>query len=126
MEDHLPVKNKYVYGLCLLTGALAALVIFCNNPTETAWYPKCLFYSVSGYLCCGCGMTRAVYHLLHGDVLRSLQCNILIYLFGLWGVSCMFSRRFVSVKIALSLLAVSLVYTVLRNLNTAFSFALKP
>lgn len=38
--------------------------------------PRCPFYSLTGYYCPGCGNTRSVIHLLHGDLIGSLRYNI--------------------------------------------------
>jgi len=37
--------------------------------------PGCLFYQVTHFYCIGCGLTRALYALSHGDVLRALHMN---------------------------------------------------
>lgn len=37
--------------------------------------PPCLFKTLTGYPCPGCGGTRAAYALLHGDLLRALLIN---------------------------------------------------
>lgn len=38
--------------------------------------PPCPFYLFSGYHCPGCGNTRSITHLLSGELLLSLRCNI--------------------------------------------------
>lgn len=40
--------------------------------------PECDFYRFTGYLCPGCGNTRGVTHLLHGELVSALRCNITI------------------------------------------------
>lgn len=42
-------------------------------------FPGCLFYRYTGLYCPGCGMTRMLHALLHGDVARAASLN----LFGL-------------------------------------------
>ena len=35
----------------------------------------CIAYFCTGFLCPGCGGTRSLNHLLHGDILSSFRCN---------------------------------------------------
>ncbi len=38
-------------------------------------FPGCMFRELTGFLCIGCGMTRAMHALVHGDLLRALHMN---------------------------------------------------
>ena len=38
-------------------------------------FPPCSFLAVTGYYCIGCGLTRALHALVHGDVLTALSMN---------------------------------------------------
>ena len=42
-------------------------MVFFFNPSTHGFYPVCLFHSLTGLNCPGCGMTRALYALLHGN-----------------------------------------------------------
>lgn len=53
------------------------------EPAGQPFYPRCQFHAVTGLQCPGCGSTRAVHHLLNGDVPGSLRSNALLLL--LWG-----------------------------------------
>ena len=64
-----------------LTGVCAVLIFV--DPEKTPWLPKCLFRELTHLYCPGCGVTRALYHLLHGNFLRSLRCNLLLVPLGL-------------------------------------------
>ncbi|WP_305805302.1 DUF2752 domain-containing protein [Stenotrophomonas sp. YIM B06876] len=38
-------------------------------------FPPCMFHAFTGYYCIGCGLTRALHALLHGDLLRAFALN---------------------------------------------------
>lgn len=37
-----------------------------------------MLYTTTGIYCPGCGAQRALYHLLHGDIVAALRCNLLL------------------------------------------------
>lgn len=47
------------------------------DPEEHAIFPKCLFYSLTGLQCPGCGSQRAIHHLLNGEFAEALRYNAL-------------------------------------------------
>lgn len=62
-------------GLCTLA---AVAVLFQFNPSQYGFYPRCALYVTTGLYCPGCGSTRALYYLLHGEVAAALRCNLLL------------------------------------------------
>ena len=64
----------------LTTAAFAAVVGFwllrrfdpnaAGNP-----FPECMFHAFTGWYCIGCGLTRALHALAHGDPLRAFSMN---------------------------------------------------
>jgi len=112
--------------LAATTIGVAALVYF-FNPATNHFYPACAFHQLTGLNCPGCGMTRALYALLHGDWRAALRDNALLVaglgllaLRGGWFALNRFcgraNGRFFPVVFLWPLLAVALVFTVLRNL----------
>src|SRR5208283_3757615 len=107
---------------------LAALgsgaVLFFFDPAKHGFYPICLFHSLTGLNCPGCGATRAAYQLLHGHLLRALQDNALFVLpltaLRAWFVMQKIRNRpgafIVSPIMLWALLVTVFVFTVLRNL----------
>ena len=114
----------------ILLGATAVAVgamVYCFNPATHAFYPTCLFHSLTGLNCPGCGMTRALYALLHGNVRVALKDNglfvLLLVTTTVWLLRLAllkFQGRPVSVTLAnrwlWTLLAVAIVFAVVRNL----------
>jgi hypothetical protein len=71
--------------LILLLGALAAMmlpagaaVLYTFPPGTTPFYPPCLFHWLTGLHCPGCGATRCLHALLHGDVPQAVAYNPLM------------------------------------------------
>jgi hypothetical protein len=111
--------------------ALAVLgsgaVLFFFDPAQHGFYPVCLFHSLTGWNCPGCGATRAAYQLLHGHLLRALHDNALFVLTltalaerGAWMIRQKVRNQpaafAVSPMMLWALLITVLAFTVLRNL----------
>ena len=125
-----PVWWIAIFLVLAVTGVAA--VIFFYNPATHGFYPVCQFHRLTGLNCPGCGGTRAVYALLHGNLPAALKDNALVVagIFlallrgGWWLVNRWRGRpagEFFSAKFLWPLLAILLVFTVLRNLP-AFAF----
>ena len=123
----------WVVGLIL--GALALVggaTIFFFNPAKYGFYPICLFHQITGLNCPGCGATRALYALVHGNLATAMRDNALLVcaLAGLilrvgWVVitkgTSVPAGEFFPAKLLWLALVVTLVFAVLRNLP-AFAF----
>ncbi|HTU23992.1 MAG TPA: DUF2752 domain-containing protein [Pirellulales bacterium] len=67
----------------LLLWSLAAgglVWLWAVDPAESHVYPRCLLHELTGLNCPGCGSTRAVHALLHGDLAGALGYNALFTL----------------------------------------------
>jgi len=54
------------------------LVLYFYNPSTSSFYPLCLFHSLTGLHCAGCGGLRAAHALLHGNITESFAYNPLL------------------------------------------------
>jgi len=63
-------------GLLVFILGLAVL-FFLLNPSENQLFPKCVFNSLTGYYCPGCGSQRAIHNLLHLDLAGVVTYNFL-------------------------------------------------
>jgi len=48
------------------------------NPYEESFFPKCQFYSITGYKCVGCGSQRAIHNLLNFNIYEAIKENLLL------------------------------------------------
>jgi hypothetical protein len=122
-------------ALCLLA---AAALLFRFNPSQYGFYPRCALYVTTGLYCPGCGSTRAVYYLLHGEVATALRCNLLLvcglpvlgfvfarYAYCLWARKPLPRVSFRSWHIKL-LIGALVLFTILRNIPVAPFTCLSP
>ncbi len=129
-----PLSANGVFAGVVL-GAVAlgvGAMVFFFNPTTHAFYPICRFHQLTGLNCPGCGATRSLYALLHGNFSTALRDNALfvfVLVAGLiYGIRVTIRKfrgqptgEILPVNFLWPALAVALVFTVLRNLP-AFSF----
>jgi hypothetical protein len=127
-----PANTRFAAIILAAVAAGIAATVFFFNPSANNFYPVCQFHRLTGLNCPGCGMTRALYALLHGNFSTALHDNALFVcglaataIRGVWFGAKKFrgqaNGEFVPVKFLLPLLAIALVFGVLRNLP-AFAF----
>lgn len=61
-------------------GACGIAVVYVFDPRVPGNYPVCPFLSLTGCYCPGCGTLRALYQLLHADVVGAIGYNPLAVL----------------------------------------------
>jgi hypothetical protein len=119
--------HSFAAGLVAGCGVLYIFV-----PSEHTFYPRCLFHSLTGLQCPGCGGTRALYQLLHLHISEALRLNALVtilapvalawFVFWYWTVvrDGRGPELRVSRPVAVCLYLIVLFFTAARN--GAFSF----
>ena len=118
-KKRLTGQELITLGVLLVLGAAACIVLLIAPPGSTLgkWLPKCMFHQLTGLYCPGCGATRALSALLHGDVLVSLHNNLLLVpLLSLIAVLLIKPQISLKRPVMIAVLAVVLAFTVLRNI----------
>ncbi len=65
-------KAGCIGAFLIVLGICAACMV---NPTNAAWFPKCLFKQLTGFDCPGCGTARAIHAAAHGDFSAAFHYN---------------------------------------------------
>jgi hypothetical protein len=121
------MKHRTIIAMAVaaLLGGLA--VVYKFPPTEYSFYPRCPVYLATHWLCPGCGSTRALHALLHGDLGAALHYNVFFTLLApvmlAWFAFCCYRvmryDQFPDLAIprsaAACLVVVALLFTVARN-----------
>ena len=109
-------------GMFLVLGATACIILLVAPPgsPHSKWLPKCMFYQWTGLYCPGCGSTRALSALLHGDVKASLHNNILLIPGGIM-LAVLIVKPGISLKrpVAVAVAAIVIGFAILRNIPVA-------
>ena len=72
MQLNKQTKTIIAVGLPLI---IALIFLFRDYIIPIGHYFPCIFHKVTGLLCPGCGNTRAVNHLVHGQIWLALRSN---------------------------------------------------
>lgn len=116
-------KQEWItLGALLVLGVTACVVLLVVPPgsPHAKWLPKCMFHQMTGLYCPGCGATRALSAMLHGDVKASLHNNALLFpLLALIVFLIVKPQTSLKRPFAVTIVAVVLGFTILRNIPVA-------
>lgn len=74
------VNRRVTVALIWATLAAGATYLFIFEPGKSGFFPVCPFRAITGFTCPGCGSTRGLHRLLHGDVVAAFESNPLLIL----------------------------------------------
>lgn len=121
-------RGKNVVLVALVAACMALLFLYRHDPSASHLYPHCLFHALTGWQCPGCGATRALYHLLHGEIAKALRFNAFFVVFspvltiaGAAEATAIWNRRTVNVIrqpwIGWTIVFLMISWSVIRNLH---------
>ncbi len=71
-----------ILGAC----ACASIPLYVADPVRVGFFPRCPIYALTGLYCAGCGTTRALHQLLHGNLRAAFRFNplalVLLHVFA--------------------------------------------
>ncbi len=73
---HVRRNSRFVLLLLALLLPPGVVVLYRFEPGEGTFYPPCPFYYLTGLYCAGCGTTRCLHALLHGDLAQAFASNV--------------------------------------------------
>jgi len=118
-------KRKFFWAIAIFIMIVAvAFFYYKYDPISYRFFPKCIFKTLTGYDCPGCGTQRALHAFLHGEFLKAIKYNlffvILLVFFPLYFYSKYFNKKlfyYVSHRYVMTFFIVFyFVYGVVRNL----------
>lgn len=74
------MKPRLMTAAAMLAFAGSLIVVYNFPPGRYGFYPRCPIYAATRLLCPGCGATRALYELLHGNLAGALHYNAMFTL----------------------------------------------
>ena len=74
------LNPRITMALVWATLAAGGIYLFLFEPGKTGFFPACPFRLLTGFTCPGCGSTRGLHRLLHGDVIAAFKLNPLLIL----------------------------------------------
>lgn len=117
--------------LTLLAATMLAAMVLAvglGKPGHGVFFPPCPLHALTGWLCPGCGSTRALWLLVHGQFLPAIRENALAVLslpLVLFDLAAILNRRWPTLSSRIrptgiwALLLVVILFAVLRNLPFA-------
>lgn len=69
------LMKRISFWLILIPGVVLLALLYRYNPLDGWFYPRCPFFSLTGWQCPGCGTLRALHCLLHGRIAEAWDFN---------------------------------------------------
>ena len=79
MPTEFMYRRSTVVGIWLLL-LVGAVYLFVFEPGRSGFFPPCIFRTLTGFTCPGCGTTRALHEITHGHLLAAFMLNPLLVL----------------------------------------------
>jgi hypothetical protein len=126
------MKRRLITGASAMAFMVVLAVVYNFPPSQYSFYPRCPFYAATHLLCPGCGATRALHALLHGNLGGALHYNALFTVLApfllAWAIFCGYQvmryDRFPRLRFSRGAIAAmsvaALLFTISRN--TLFVF----
>lgn len=74
----------------ILMVAVGGIIFLQYPPGKSSFYPQCQLYRITGLYCPGCGSTRCLYAMIHGQFVEATRQNIIAFvalpIFGIYAV----------------------------------------
>ena len=71
-------KKRLTALLIWISLAAGSVYLLIFEPGRSGFFPPCLFRTLNGFTCPGCGSTRGLHRLLHGDIIGAFEFNPLL------------------------------------------------
>ncbi|MCG6552624.1 MAG: DUF2752 domain-containing protein [Candidatus Magnetominusculus sp. LBB02] len=119
--------KQIIAAVALVVGTV---IVYTHDPSVSRFYPKCVFHELTGLYCPGCGSTRAVYQLLHGNIAAAFRFNpfvvltlpfIIYCILAEFGAFAQFSSRY-----GWTFPAAIAIFWILRNIPIEMFACLRP
>ena len=108
------LSHTIIVFMCCCAGVA---LLYNYNPAEADFFLPCVFYSLTGLKCPGCGMQRAGHLLLHGRVSESFfMCPMLFFIPFVYLAMVLFPKATANVWFGVSVAVIVLCYACLRIL----------
>lgn len=74
------MKKYFVIFLSIILPIVIVLFYYFYDENNKEFSSQCSFHQITGLQCPGCGGQRAFHFLLHGEILKSLRYNSLLWI----------------------------------------------
>lgn len=123
------MRDKKTLGVISFAVLITAASLRAFPPTQSAWYWQCPVHRLTGWLCPGCGGTRAVAELLRGDFTSAIALNTVAVILALGTLAFAFAQalylwrkgKFIAVsapsRLTFAALTAIFLFTIIRNLE---------